>query len=100
MTDAKKCRQDAFEAASSLIWSACESYLKGRTSEFETQTLESLVDNNRGISYGIVQTVGELPGEGKELHVSQVSGVGHLIVAAQVRGKQSSTMPYCANGHR
>ena len=56
LSQAKSIRVQAENAAQSLIWSICEFYLKKCTTIADSQPLQLLVEPDRGISYGVVQT--------------------------------------------
>ena len=62
ITEAQRLRRDAEANASSYTWAICEKYFKAIGSRYQVRVLEELVDQNRGISYGIVQTGREVEG--------------------------------------
>jgi hypothetical protein len=62
LSKAKDIRVQAKQAAQSLIWSICEFYLKKCSAIAAPQPLQRLVDPDRGISYGVVQTGKEYDG--------------------------------------
>lgn len=53
---ASTSREDAKAAASQLVFSACDTYLTDLRARYASAPLHTLVDQKRGISYGIVQT--------------------------------------------
>jgi type I restriction enzyme S subunit len=62
LSKARDIRVQAEQAAQSLIWSICEFYLKKCSAIAAPQPLQRLVDPDRGISYGVVQTGKEYDG--------------------------------------
>jgi len=56
LEEAHNLRQQAMVEISSTVFSACETMLREVGKRFINETLETLVDQSRGISYGIVQT--------------------------------------------
>lgn len=60
--EAKRARQEAAESIQGVLRGACDLALKSCQMRFSEETLENLVDRERGISYGIVQTGKEYDG--------------------------------------
>lgn len=56
LQEARNLRQQAMVEVDSAVFSACEGVLSEIEKSFINETLETLVDQARGISYGIVQT--------------------------------------------
>jgi hypothetical protein len=54
-------RSKAEHADQSLVWSICDEYLRRCTARAKPQALSDLVDPERGISYGVVQTGADHP---------------------------------------
>jgi hypothetical protein len=62
ISEVGRLRSESLARASSYTWAVCEQYFAAVASSYQLKVLDEVVEQSRGISYGIVQTGREFDG--------------------------------------